>query len=174
AIEHDPQHARETIVFQSREIGAGAEVAAGTRQHEHPRRRLCVNRFGDRGGELVERCVIDRIPTFGAIDRDDLHHTSSLSVDHSITATRSPSLICVSGATAISVTVPATGATTGISIFIDSRMTSSSPTSTSWPTSTRTCHTLAVISARTSVMPAAHARSRGYPRGPWTYRASES
>ena len=46
--------------------------------------------------------------------------------------------------------MPAIGATTGISIFIDSRMTSSSPTSTFWPTSTRTFHTFAVISARTS------------------------
>mgnify|MGYP007086131957 CR=1 FL=1 len=40
---------------------------------------------------------------------------------------RSPSLTCESGATWTAVTVPATGDSTGISIFMDSRMASSSP-----------------------------------------------
>ena len=41
---------------------------------------------------------------------------------------------------------------TGISIFIDSRITSSSPSATICPSSTTTFHTLAVISALTSCM----------------------
>jgi uncharacterized membrane protein YeaQ/YmgE (transglycosylase-associated protein family) len=63
----------------------------------------------------------------------------------------SPSCTTSSGATRTSRTVPAHGALTGISIFIDSRIMSSSPSPTDAPTSVRTCHTLAVISARTSV-----------------------
>ena len=63
-------------------------------------------------------------------------------------------------------TVAAWGAVTGISIFIDSRMTSSSPSATTAPTSVRTCHTLAVISARTSLMHAPSDGDAGHYRGP--------
>ena len=73
-----------------------------------------------------------------------------------MTATMSPSCTTSSGATRTSLTVPAHGAVTGISIFIDSRIMSSSPSPTDAPTSVRTCHTLAVISARTSVGMAGH------------------
>src|SRR2546421_5231639 len=62
----------------------------------------------------------------------------------------SPSFTWSSGTTRSSATVPATGASTGISIFIDSRMAMVSPVATVWPTSTGTCHTLAAISATTS------------------------
>src|SRR5437016_1329885 len=62
----------------------------------------------------------------------------------------SPSFTWSSGETRSSAKVPATGASTGISIFIDSRIAIVSPTATAWPTSAGTCHTLAAISATTS------------------------
>lgn len=46
---------------------------------------------------------------------------------------------------------PSMGASTGISIFMDSRIAMVSPSKTCWPTLPCTCHTLAAISARTSV-----------------------
>ena len=49
--------------------------------------------------------------------------------------------------------------TTGISIFIDSRMQISSPSATICPSSTTTCHTFAVISARISAMARRSSRS---------------
>jgi glycosyltransferase involved in cell wall biosynthesis len=55
----------------------------------------------------------------------------------------------------ISLTVPGSSASTGISIFMDSRITSVSPSSTSWPTSHSIFHTVPVIWASTSGMAAA-------------------
>src|SRR5439155_20163598 len=54
--------------------------------------------------------------------------------------------------TLTAVTVPPCGATTGISIFMDSRMTIVSPSATSAPGATSTFHTLATISASTLAM----------------------
>jgi len=67
-------------------------------------------------------------------------------------ATKAPSMTCPPSSTWMALTVPATGASTGISIFMDSKIISSCPAATTWPTSTRICHTLAVISASTSAM----------------------
>src|SRR6185436_17303196 len=69
-----------------------------------------------------------------------------------MSAMRSPSCTVCSGATCSSRTTPGISVTTGISIFIDSRMAISSPSATIWPSSTTTCHTLAAISARISCM----------------------
>src|SRR5437899_353396 len=69
-----------------------------------------------------------------------------------MTAMTSPSLTWSSGFTRISVMVPDTGASTGISIFIDSRMAIVSPSAIICPSSAGTCHTLAAISACTSTM----------------------
>jgi hypothetical protein len=55
----------------------------------------------------------------------------------------------------ISLTVPGSSASTGISIFMDSRMTSVSPSSTSWPTSHSIFQTVPVMWASTSGMAAA-------------------
>src|SRR5947209_8733500 len=78
-----------------------------------------------------------------------------------MTAIRSPSWTWSLGATLTSVTVPAVGDSTGISIFIDSRMATVSPSAMVWPGSTWTCHTLAVISARTSVTAVAPCSAAG-------------
>ena len=60
---------------------------------------------------------------------------------------RSPSWSTSPSTTCISCTVPARSVRTGISIFIDSRMTRVSPAATCAPGSTRTFHTLETISA---------------------------
>src|SRR3954453_15119294 len=67
-----------------------------------------------------------------------------------MTAMMSPSWTTSPSPTRSSVTVPETSASTGISIFIDSRMTKVSPSSTGSPAATRTFQTFATISARTS------------------------
>src|SRR5256885_3977879 len=82
-----------------------------------------------------------------------------------MTAMMSPSLTWSFGATRTSVMVPATGASTGISIFIDSRIAIVSPTATVWPTVAGTCQTLAAISAGTSVTPLPFFDEMGWWRG---------
>src|SRR2546430_3070893 len=67
-------------------------------------------------------------------------------------AMRSPSCTTCSGSTWSSRTTPGVSVTTGISIFMDSRMTISSPSATICPSSATTCHTFAAISARISAM----------------------
>src|SRR5439155_8928577 len=132
------------------QVGAGAEVPTGACEHKHAR----VGGSVDRSQQLIERRGADGVATFTAVDRDEDDRATPLGVNHvsSITAMTSPSCTWSSGATRSSATVPETGASTGISIFIDSRITSSSPSATIWPTSARTCHTFAVISASTSTM----------------------
>src|SRR6266536_735505 len=63
---------------------------------------------------------------------------------------RSPSWTTSPSATCSFTRLPGSSATTGISIFIDSRMTRVSPSSTESPSVTTTLHTFATISARTS------------------------
>src|SRR5882672_12016501 len=65
-------------------------------------------------------------------------------------AIRSPSWTTSPSATCILVTTPGPSARTGISIFIDSRITRVSPSSTLSPSAATTFHTFATISARTS------------------------
>src|SRR6516165_4141099 len=67
-----------------------------------------------------------------------------------MTAIRSPSWTTSPSATCSRVSVPEPSARTGISIFIDSRMTRVSPSETSAPSAATTFHTFATISARTS------------------------
>src|SRR5215467_13785635 len=67
-----------------------------------------------------------------------------------MTAMRSPSWTTSPSATCRWVSVPEPSASTGISIFIDSRMTRVSPSETSAPSAATTFHTFATISARTS------------------------
>jgi hypothetical protein len=62
----------------------------------------------------------------------------------------SPSDTAWPSSQAISLTVPSSSASTGISIFIDSRMTSVSPSAISWPTSHSIFHTVPVMWASTS------------------------
>src|SRR3954454_5548354 len=68
-----------------------------------------------------------------------------------MTAITSPSWTTSPSFTRSSDTVPEPSATTGISIFMDSRITSVSPSSTASPCATTTFQTFATISARTSV-----------------------
>src|SRR5215472_5087341 len=70
-----------------------------------------------------------------------------------MTAMRSPSWTTSPSATASLVTLPGLSASTGISIFIDSRITRVSPSATVSPSAATTFHTLATISARTSLTP---------------------
>src|SRR5262249_49185232 len=70
---------------------------------------------------------------------------------HSMTAIRSPSWITSPSDTASLVRLPEPSATTGISIFIDSSITSVSPSAMVSPSTATTFHTLATISARISV-----------------------
>jgi hypothetical protein len=65
-------------------------------------------------------------------------------------AMRSPSWTTSPSATCILVITPGPSASTGISIFIDSRITRVSPSSTWSPSEATTFHTFATISARTS------------------------
>src|SRR5215211_1845863 len=74
-------------------------------------------------------------------------------------AMRSPSCTTCSGSTWSSRTTPGISVRTGISIFMDSRMTISSPSATICPSSATTCHTFAAISARISAIGGA-----AYPR----------
>src|SRR4029450_9577630 len=69
-----------------------------------------------------------------------------------MSAIRSPSCTTCSGSTWSSRTTPGTSVTTGISIFMDSRMTISSPSATICPSSATTCQTFAAISPRISAM----------------------
>jgi hypothetical protein len=66
-----------------------------------------------------------------------------------ITTKGSPSLTTSPAETTISETDPATSASTGISIFIDSKITTGSSAATFWPTSTSTFITAATSSATT-------------------------
>src|SRR5262249_48466724 len=123
------------------------------RAREYKCPRLLGAGVVDRGAQADEGFVVHRVAPRRPVDGDDGDDAPPVDVDHgSRTATTSPSCTLSSGATRTSVTTPSFGAVTGISIFIDSRITSSSPSATCAPTSVRTCHTLAVISARTSVM----------------------
>src|SRR5262249_9156302 len=70
---------------------------------------------------------------------------------HSITAIRSPSWTTSPSPTASREIVPASSASTGISIFIDSSITSVSPSATLSPSAATTFQTFATISARISV-----------------------
>ena len=127
-VEHPAQHACEPRAFHPRQVGAGAEMATGAGEHQH----ACVGGSVDRSQQVVERLGVDGVATLLAVDRDEDDRAASLGVDHvsSITAMTSPSCTWSSGATRSSATVPDTGASTGISIFIDSRITSSSPSAT--------------------------------------------
>src|SRR5256886_13542909 len=71
---------------------------------------------------------------------------------HSRTTRTWPSLTTSPSFTRTSLTVPARGAVTGISIFIDSRISSSSSSATCAPASVLTFHTLPTSSALTSVI----------------------
>src|SRR4029077_5023559 len=71
---------------------------------------------------------------------------------HSRTTRTWPPLTTSPSLTRTSLTVPARGAVTGISIFIDSRMRSSSSSATCAPTVVFTFHTLPTSSALTSVI----------------------
>src|SRR5207249_5421983 len=72
---------------------------------------------------------------------------------HSRTTRTWPSLTTSCSFTRISLTVPARGDVTGISIFIDSRTSSSSSSATCAPGWVFTFHTLPTSSALTSVIP---------------------
>src|SRR4051794_23958984 len=71
---------------------------------------------------------------------------------HSRTTSVSPSETDWPSSQRISATLPASSASTGISIFIDSRITSVSPSPTSWPTWHSIFQTVPVMWASTSGM----------------------
>src|SRR5262249_51234624 len=75
----------------------------------------------------------------------------TVAAHRSRTTSTSPSFTGCEGWQRISFTVPASGASTGISIFIDSRMTRTSPAETFCPTATSTFHTVPVMWAGTSM-----------------------
>src|SRR5262249_57740650 len=64
----------------------------------------------------------------------------------------------------ISRTTPLSGASTGISIFIDSRITRASPALTAWPTATSIFQTVPVMCAGTSAMGILLAPNSSWPK----------
>src|SRR5438876_8319376 len=80
---------------------------------------------------------------------------------HSRTTRTWPSLTTSPSFTRTSLTVPARGAVTGISIFIDSRISSSSSSATCAPGSVFTFQTLPTSSALTSVISSHSNRESG-------------
>ena len=104
-----------------------------------PRRLLRDARRGARG-----------LPGGPAAARRDPGATAGPRSDQPISAISSSSWTTSPSATCSLVTVPLSSARMGISIFIDSRMTRVSPSSTWSPSETSTFHTFATISARTS------------------------
>src|SRR6476659_10982331 len=80
-----------------------------------------------------------------------------------MTAIRCPALIASPSLTPIEVTVPPLSASTGISIFIDSRITRVSPSCTSSPSATTTCCTTDTSSESTSSAMTPHPLVRPYP-----------
>src|SRR5262249_45176023 len=91
---------------------------------------------------LIARCVGREVP---------LRHSLQLSV-----SSRSPSWTVSPAVTRRSCTVPAAGASTGTSIFIDSRRSSSSSSATIAPACTNTSTIIPTIGARTSVIACPH------------------
>src|SRR5206468_3114116 len=91
-------------------------------------------------------------------------------VRYSMTAIRSPSWTTSPSLTANCWRTPSDSARTGISIFIDSRMTRVSPSATSSPALATTFHTLATISARISsaIRPASLRSTLGCDQYPTT------
>src|SRR5690606_23425699 len=152
------------LAHQRGDVVAGAERAPLAAQHDAAR----VER-GEGGGQRVEQRAVERAALGGVGDRQPRdarrrlgdvqppagrvrlvagavvragHYSSTTSVSPSETA--SPSW------QRTSFTTPASSASTGISIFIDSRTTTVSPSSTASPTSTSTLQTVPVMWASTS------------------------
>ena len=69
-FEHRPQEVDEPLVLDAGEVGTRAEVAAGAREHQDPRARL-VDRVGDGVAERLQRGVVERVATLGAVEGDD-------------------------------------------------------------------------------------------------------
>src|SRR5439155_11968450 len=78
---------------------------------------------------------------------------------YSSTTSVSPSLTAWPSSQRISATVPESSASTGISIFIDSRIATVSPSSTESPTAHSIFHTVPVIWASMSITPTSKLRS---------------
>src|SRR5438067_925032 len=143
----------------------------------HPDPRVDADQPGLLGSPLAE---VEHEAQWAAVDEDhvgvddlagrfvDLDLDRELA--HSITARTWPSRTTSFSLTRISLTVPATGATTGISIFIDSRMISTSSSATWSPGLASTFQTLPTSSAFTSVTRSAPAaggpRRRSPPHDP--------
>src|SRR5204862_4410095 len=106
------------------------------RAGEHDDPRSVVHRARQRGKQLLARLGVDGVAPLLAVDGENRSGAASLLVDHSMTAIRSPSCTWSFGATLTSVTVPEAGDSTGISIFIASRMAPVSPSAMVWPGST--------------------------------------
>src|SRR5260370_22815794 len=85
-------------------------------------------------------------------DQNGVEGSIQLSGTHSSTTSTSPSCTASAGCTRTSRTVPATGALTGISIFIDSRVIKSPSAVTASPGATCTRKTLPVLVAVTSII----------------------
>ena len=76
----------------ARQVGAGAECATLTREHEHPVRGLC--RDLTEGFEELERHLpVDRVALLGAVERDAHHPLAALDPNrlHRANLLRSPS-----------------------------------------------------------------------------------
>src|SRR4051794_19387237 len=103
--------------------------------------RIALGRVGDRQAQDAVRRPVDE--ELAADGRQRSRRYSS-------TTSVSPSFTAWPSSQRISLTTPASSASTGISIFIDSRMTTVSPSSTCSPTSHSIFQTVPVMWASTS------------------------
>src|SRR5205085_5967254 len=128
--------------------------ALGRSRLLQPRPRLFQPRVAGQSGLQVLDLgaeVLDALVHAGVAQQQLAGVQSGAEPIYSITARTWPSLTTSCSLTRISLTVPATGATTGISIFMDSRITRMSSSSTVSPGLASTFQTLPTSSALTSV-----------------------
>jgi hypothetical protein len=129
-------------------------LGAVRRRHVHSP-RIGVGEDGDARNAQPPAGAGDPHGDLAAIgDQDRPHRPQPRSV-----AMAWPSSTCSPSCTSTSATVPACGATTGISIFMDSRITTGSSSATAVPAGATIFQTAAPISARMVAMPSAMAAS---------------
>ena len=155
------------------DVVAGREHSLGAGD-DHAARLDAVVELLHRGRDRVEDVVVERVALAGVADleprdslrgpvedqlpRSELSHPVTkperllagarqfyVGCSYSRTTNVSPSLTAWPSSTEISLTVPASSASTGISIFIDSRITTVSPSSTESPTATSIFQTVPVM-----------------------------
>src|SRR5680860_1723612 len=153
-LEHALERREEVDSLGARDGGeVRSRTEHGSRSRENDdARRIVASRLVESHDDCVAQLEGQRVARLGPIELDREHGPGAGGRDqaHSITAMASPSWTTPPSVTFNSEMVPEAVASTGISIFIDSRMQIVSPSPTSSPLVTTTFETLATISASTS------------------------